>query len=393
MTMKHKILACGIPGIAGFILLAATPFASAQFYLQENLVSDLASPSGGAPKIVDSNLVNPWGVAYGPTSPFWVANQGTATATLYSVNGATGVVAKVPLVVQIPASLVGAPTGPTGQVFNGGPNFVVSQGGGSGPALFIFSALNGTISGWNPGVPPPPPSKQAVLAATGAPPPTVYTGLAIGTSSKGDVLYAANAAAGRVDVFDRNYVQISLPGSFTDPALPAGDKPFNIVNLDGRLFVTYEGPTGAVNIFDTDGHFIQRFATGGTLHNPWGIALAPPEFGKFSKALLIGNFNHSPGGFNGPGYISAFNAVSGEFRGLLDDTSGNPVTIDGLWSLKFGNGHNGGIPTVLYFSAGIGSAPGVNLEKHGLFGSFRPCAAANGGHTCDPGGLSADPRD
>src|SRR5258708_5420683 len=190
MTMKHKILACGIPGIAGFILLATTPFASAQFYLQENLVSDLASPSGGAPKIVDSNLVNPWGVAYGPTSPFWVANQGTATATLYSVNGTTGAVSKLGLVVQIPASLTGAPKGPTGQVFNGGPNFVVSQGGGSGPALFIFSALNGTISGWNPGVPPPPPSKQAVLAATGAPPPTVYTVLAIGTSSNVDHLDA-----------------------------------------------------------------------------------------------------------------------------------------------------------------------------------------------------------
>src|SRR5258708_7369279 len=384
LTMETKILACGSPGIAGFILLATTPFASAQFYLQENLVSDLASPSGGAPKIVDSNLVNPWGMTYGPTSPFWVANQGTATATLYSVNGATGVVAKVPLVVQIPASLVGAPTGPTGQVFNGGPNFVVSGGAASGPALFIFSALNGTISGWNPGVPPPPPSKQAVLAATGAPAPTVYTGLAIGTSSKGDVLYAANAAAGRVDVFDRNYVQISLSGSFTDPALPAGDKPFNIVNLDGRLFVTYEGPVGVVNIFDTDGHFIQRFATGDTLHNPWGIALAPPEFGKFSNALLIGNFNHSPGGFNGPGHISAFNPHSGAFRGLLDDINGNPVTIAGLWSLQFGNGHNGGIPTVLYFSAGIGSAPAVNIENHGLSPTFKPSAPPNRAQTCAP---------
>src|SRR5258708_3332725 len=156
MTMIHRILGRITPGIAGFILLATAPFASAQFYLQENLVSDLASPPGGPPKIMDSNLANPWGVAYGPTSPFWVSNQGTATATLYSVNGTTGAVFKVPLVVHIPASLTGAPTGPTGQVFNGTPNFVVSQGGGSGPALFIFSALNGTISGWNPGVPPPP---------------------------------------------------------------------------------------------------------------------------------------------------------------------------------------------------------------------------------------------
>ncbi|HEV2687550.1 MAG TPA: TIGR03118 family protein, partial [Bryobacteraceae bacterium] len=311
---------------------------------------------------------------------------------LYRVNGETGAVSKVPLVVNIPASLVGAPKGPTGQVFNGTSNFVVSQGSASGPALFIFAALNGTISGWNPSVPPPPPSTTAQLAATGTPPPAIYTGLAMGTSSQGVVLYAANPAAGRVDVFDRNFVQIHLSGSFSDPALPTGDAPFNIVNLDGRLFVTYQGPTGVVNIFDTDGQFISRFATGGTLHNPWGIVLAPPQFGKFSNALLIGNFNHSPAGFNGPGYISAFNSVSGEFRGLLDDTNGNPVTMDGLWSLRFGNGQNGGIPTVLYFSAGIGSAPGVGIETHGLFGSFRPCAAANGGQTCQPEGLSADPR-
>src|SRR5258708_6719988 len=147
MTIMHRILGRSIPGIAGFILLATAPFASAQFYLQQNLVSDLASPPGGAPKIVDSNLVNPWGVAYGPTGPFWVANQGTATATLYSVNGTSGAVSKLGLVVQIPASLTGAPKGPTGQVFNGAPNFVVSGGGASEPALFIFSALNGTISG------------------------------------------------------------------------------------------------------------------------------------------------------------------------------------------------------------------------------------------------------
>jgi len=276
-------------------------------------------------------------------------------------------------------------------VFNGTTNFDVSVGGATGPALFIFSALNGTISGWNPNVPPPPPSTEAILAATGTPPPAIYTGLAIGTSSRGDVLYAANPAAGRVDVFDKNFVQISLPGSFHDPALPTGDEPFNVVNIEGKLFVTYQGPMGVVNIFDTDGHFMKRFATGGTLHNPWGIALAPPKFGKFSNALLIGNFNNSPAGFNGPGNISAFDPVGGEFRGLLDDTSGKPVTIDGLWSLKFGNGHNGGIPNVLYFSAGIGSAPGVAIETHGLFGSFSPCAAANGGLTCEPGRLSPAP--
>jgi uncharacterized protein (TIGR03118 family) len=350
------------------VLMLASPVV-AQHYVQENLVSDLASPQGGSPKIIDPNLINPWGVASSPTSPFWVSNQGTGTATLYSVNGSTGTVSKAPLVVHIPASLVGAPPGPTGQIFNPTQDFVVSSGTASGPALFIFSALNGTISGWNPGVPPPPPSTVAQLGAVGSPRPAVYTGLAMGMRGTDPFLYAANAAAGRVDVFDKHFSQVNLPGSFHDPTLPAGDVPFNIVNIRGALFVTYEGPTGVVNIFDTDGNFVKRFATGGSLLNPWGIALAPAQFGKFSNALLIGNFNNSQIGPNGPGWISGFDLDTGDFRGVLGDR-GAPIKIDALWSLRFGNGANGGIPNVLYFSAGIGSAPGVALETHGLFGSL-----------------------
>ena len=355
--------------VATVLAMAPASPAVAQHYVQENLVSDLATPVGGAPKIIDPNLINPWGVSTSSTSPFWVSNQGTGTATLYSVNGTTGAVSKVPLVVSIPASLIGAPTGPTGQVFNPTAHFVVSSGASTGPALFIFAALNGTISGWNPNVPPPPPSKIAQLGVKGAPAPVVYTGLAMAMRGTDPFLYAANAAADRVDVFDKNYTQVSLPGSFHDPTLPAGDTPFNIVNVGGQLFVTYEGPTGVVNIFDTDGNFLKRFTTGGTLINPWGIALAPAKFGKFSNALLIGNFNNSRTAPNGPGWISGFNPHTGEFRGLLEDR-GRPITIDALWSLKFGNGGNGGIPNVLYFSSGMGSAPGVDLEKHGLFGSF-----------------------
>ncbi len=130
-----------------------------------------------------------------------------------------------------------------------------------------------------------------------------------------------------------------------------------------------EGPVGVVNVFDTNGNFLQRFATGDTLFNPWGIAVAPANFGKFSNYLLIGNFNHSLAGPNGRGWISAFDPITGKFRGLLED-HGKPIEIDGLRSLTFGNGVNGGMPNVLYFSAGIGSAPGVNLETHGLFGSL-----------------------
>jgi uncharacterized protein (TIGR03118 family) len=348
--------------------LTLAPRLSAQHYVQQNLASDLAHPAGGDPKIVDANLVNPWGVAYSPTGPFWVSNQGTGIATIYSVNGITGAITKALLMVHISASLVGAPPGPTGQIFNPTANFVVTDGTHSGAALFLFSALNGTISGWSPGVPPPL-STVAQLAVTGAPAPVIYTGLAMATRGTDPFLYAANGAAKRVDVFNKNFVQVSLPGSFNDPDLPSGDVPFNIVNLGGKLFVTYEGPTGVVNIFDTDGNLLKRFATGGTLLNPWGIALAPQHFGALSNALLIGNFNHSRIGPNGAGWISGFDANTGEFRGLMEDR-GTPVAIDGLWSLKFGNGGQGGIPDVLYFSAGIGSAPGVALETHGLFGSL-----------------------
>jgi uncharacterized protein (TIGR03118 family) len=182
-------------------------------------------------------------------------------------------------------------------------------------------------------------------------------------------LYAANPAAGRIDVFDSNFAHFALPGSFKDPDLPVGDAPFNIVSLRGNLYVTYQGPTGVVNIFDTQGNFVKRFATGGTLANPWGIAQAPHQFGKFSNAILIGNFNHSLTAPNGQGWISGFDPETGEFRGLMEDR-GETIEIDGLWSLTFGNGGSGGIPNVLYFSAGIGSAPGVALETHGLFGSL-----------------------
>ena len=367
---------------ATLMSLALASPALAQFYLQQNLVSDMPAPPGGAPKIIDPLLINPWGLVASSTSPLWSANQRTGTATVYSVNGTTGVVAKAPLTVTIPGSLTGVPNGPTGEVFSGGTDFVVSSGGNSGPARFLFSALNGTISGWNSGVPANP-STTAITMATGTPPPAIYTGLALAQRGSADFLYAANNAAGRIDVFDSNFAQTSVPGGFTDATLPAGDRPFNITAIGANLWVTYSGPVGAVNVFDTDGHWLRRFATGGTLANPWGVAIAPAGFGKFSNAVLIGNFNNSPGGFNGIPHISAF-AQDGTFLGLLEDTSKNPIAIDGLWSLRFGNGVNGGVSNVLYFTAGIGSAPGVALETHGLLGSFTTCEPSISAVTATP---------
>ncbi len=336
-----------------FLLALAT--ANAQFHKQVNLVSDLPGAT-----VTDPLLVNPWGMSFGPATPFWVSDQGTNTATLYAVDGTTGAVTKIPLNISIPAP-------PSGQAYNGSASFVVTEVGASGPATFLFAGSNGTISGWNHGVPPPSPSVQAILAATGSPAPVSYTGLALASAGSQEFLYAANNAAGRIDVFNGTFAKISVAGTFTDPSLPAGDLPFNIVNIGNSLYVTYSGPLGVVNIFDTEGHFVSRFATGGTLVNPWGVALAPANFGQFSNALLVGNFN-SGNPANGPGHISAFDS-NGTFLGLLEDTSGAAISIDGLWSLTFGNDNGAGSSSVLYFSAGIEN------QHHGLFGSLEACIA------------------
>ncbi|HLN00778.1 MAG TPA: TIGR03118 family protein [Bryobacteraceae bacterium] len=350
-----------------FFLLALAP-ATAQFHKQVNLVSDIS----GTATVTDPLLVNPWGMSFGPTTPFWVSDQGTNTATLYAVDGTTGAVTKIPLNVSIPAS-------PSGQAFNDSPDFVVTKGGASGPALFLFAGLNGTISGWNPNVPPPAVSMQAILAATGSPAPASYTGLTLASMGSQEFLYAANnASPGRIDVFDQSFTKVSVAGTFTDPSLPAGDLPFNIVNIGNSLYVTYSGPTGVVDVFDTSGHFMSRFATGGTLLNPWGIALAPANFGEFSNALLVGNFNFGTS-IIGPGHISAFDS-KGNFLGLVEDTSGVPISINGLWTLTFGNDHEGGSSGVLYFTAGIEG------QSHGLFGSLEACGGP------DFTGVSASPN-
>jgi uncharacterized protein (TIGR03118 family) len=351
--------ACDVSLAAGALLpiLFFAPHAGAQFYRQTNLVSDIS----GMASLTDSQLVNPWGVSFGPTTPFWVSDAGTGVSTLYAVDPMIGTVSKVGLVVNLPSGVH-----PSGQLFSSSAaDFVVSSGGASGPSRFIFAGLNGTISGWNPGVPPPATSTQALLAATG-PAPAAYTGIALATRSSGEVLYTANPAGGRIDAFDSGFNKISLPGAFTDPNLPAGDAPFNIANIGGSLYVSYTGPTGVINVFDTDGNFLERFATGGTLLNPWGMAVAPPSFGQFSHALLVGNFNMGSAS-NGPGNISAFDLSNRNFLGLLKGTDSHPLAIDGLWALIFGNDANGGNSSVLYFSAGIQN------QQHGLFGSLAAC--------------------
>ena len=351
-------------GIAVGALWAGTLRAQVADFVQVNLVSDIP----GLATITDPELVNPWGVAHSTTSPFWTSNQGTNTATLYTVADKT-TVTKVNI--NPPAGFVAIPTagsgpqGPTGQVNNtNATSFLVGNGGDGGFAHFIFANLNGTISAWDAGT-------TAFIQVTT--PGAVYTGLAInGAQTR---LYAADAAGGNVDVFDSTFTPMSLTaGAFVDPALPAGLVPFNVQEISGNVYVVYapagraneiSAPlgAGAVAIFDEDGNFITQLITGSRLAAPWGITLAPAGFGRFINHLLVGNFSylHSE--------INAFDPTTGKFRGRIPIALGKGQTPGGLWNIGFGvgvgpSGSGNGDPNTLYF------ADGINGETAGLFGAI-----------------------
>jgi len=323
-------------------------------FAQQNLVSN----EPGLAPVTDPNLVNPWGISFNGGSPFWVSDNNAGVSTLYNKQGGI-----IPLVVNIP--LPNSPTGgaPTGQVSNPNPaNF--------GGAHFIFATEDGTVAAWNGGT-----SAVIKVDNSAAGPGAVYKGLAMGTDGSGTFLYATNFRAGTIDVFNSNFQQTSVGGSFTDPNLPAGYAPFNIQNIGGQLYVTYAlqdpakhddvaGPgNGFVDVFTTDGVMVQRLASMGPLNSPWGLALAPAGFGKFSGDLLVGNF--------GNGWINAFNPTSGAFAGSLDDPNGNPIVEQGLWDITFDPNGAGANPDTLYFTAGLPDSSGV-LEKNGLFAELNP---------------------
>lgn len=344
-----------VVGIVGLAACGSVAPAAAG-YVVTNLVSDIP----GLAAFTDPNLKNPWGMASSATSPIWVSDNREGVATLYNTTGTPQ-----PLVVTIPPPSGGnPPSAPTGQVFNGGSGFALAQGQ---PAIFIFATEDGTISGWNPANP-----TNAVLVVDNSASGAVYKGLAIGNNGTGDFLYAANFNAGHIDVFNSFFAPTVLAGSFADPNLPAGYAPFNIQNLGGLLYVTYAlqdasghddvaGPGhGFVDVFDLNGLLNRRLTSGGPLNSPWGLAIAPANFGQFSNDLLIGNF--------GDGRIDAFNPTTDAFLGALTDMTGTPISIEGLWGLRVGNGGNGGAPDKIYFTAGISG--GQKIEDHGLFGSL-----------------------
>jgi uncharacterized protein (TIGR03118 family) len=347
---SRAVLLIGAASLIVWVAGAASASTQSNFYGTNALVSDSsATPAPTA----DASLVNGWGLAAGPTTPWWSANNGTSTSTLYNSAGA-----KQALTVTVAG-------GPTGDVFNGNaPDFVISQNSKSGAARFLFATEAGTIVGWSPAVN----ANTAVTGADRSSVGAVYKGLA----TANDKLYATDFHNGHVDVFDKSFSLV--PGGFSDPRIPKNYAPFGIQALGGKIFVTYalqdaakknDVPApgqGYVDEFTTDGVLIAQVVNSGKknapLNAPWGLALAPADFGAFSGDLLVANF--------GNGRISAYTQRGSRwvYKGQLRRASGTPIAIDGLWSISFGNGSAAGPTNTLYFLSGPSG------QKHGLFGSI-----------------------
>jgi uncharacterized protein (TIGR03118 family) len=341
-----------------FLLGPGSP-AGAESFGAVNLVTDdqTANPA----KITDSTLQNAWGVSYPTTGPFWVSSNQLGLANLYSVSPTTNATTKLGLTVTIPAFGPAGTTGtPTGQAFN-----PASPSGAFNGDAFLFVSEDGTISGWRGAL-----GTTAEVLQTGSP-DNVYKGTTLVMTGGHAYLLSANFKAGTIDVLKGDAGAPDLAGKFTDPNLPSGFAPFNIQVLGGIVYVTYakqdatkhdDDPgagRGFVTAFGTDGSFLGRIGTQGTLNSPWGLAIAPASFGQFAGDLLVGNF--------GDGTINAFvlpnpmtpNAV---FAGQLPGDTGAPLSIDGLWALIPGNDGNAGSSSSIFFSAG------PQGETHGLFG-------------------------
>jgi uncharacterized protein (TIGR03118 family) len=344
----HRFGSRGLTFLAALVALVTnSTHATAQpsGYTRTNLVSD----NPALAPITDPNLVNGWGIASLPGSPWWVNDNGTGLSTLYDASGNIQ-----SLVVTIPpsASNPGGKGSPTGIVGNPTSDF--------GGAPFLFASEDGVISAWHPGT-----TEAAIMVDKGA--LAVYKGLTSSVVGTGSLLYAANFHTGTVEVYDATFQPVDLgPNAFRDRFLPAGFAPFNVQAIGNQIFVAFalqdmdkhdevQGPgLGFVDAFTPTGTLIKRYMHGPFLNAPWGLALAPSDFGQFSGNLLVGQF--------GSGHIIAYDINTGEVKGALQNSSGLPITIRGLWGIGFGNGGAAGPPNSLYFAAGPAN------ETHGLYG-------------------------
>lgn len=396
MTIIKKIVS--VVGCA-LILTAMAGYARAAGYAQTNLVSNGVVPAANT----DPNLINPWGISFIPgASPFWVSDNNAGVTTLYNGMGVPFPSAATPLVVDIPSPTDpthGGRTGaPDGQVANltlfTTPEFFLGPSGVFGPALFMFATEDGTILAWNEMIPDPDGtptpnlgvSDDAMIVVDHSAVPTlangaVYKGLAlanrtIGTASLG-FLYATNFRSGNIDVFDGGFNQVTVPGGFVDPNVQHGYAPFGIQTINNNLWVTYaeqdaakhdpvnKPAHGFVSVFDSDGNLLSHFAQHGHLSSPWGVGLAPADFGQFANDILVGNF--------GDGQINAYDPASGHWLGTLSDANGNPIINPGLWTVTFSGAAGatavGAPPDTLYVTAGL---IGPTHENAGLFASISP---------------------
>jgi uncharacterized protein (TIGR03118 family) len=332
-------------------LSAITPGALAQSnsYKQSNLTSDTA----GVAANVDPNLVNPWGIAFFPNNPFWIADNNSGFTTLYNASGMN--------VGSFPVPAAAANTGqsaPTGIVANiAGKGFAVN----GKPGLFLFDSEDGAIRSWNG-------SDPVTIKVDNSRMGAVYKGLALITNASGAFLLAANFDSGAVEVYDSLFNVAHLAGAFADPNLPSGFAPFGIHVVNGQVLVTYamqdqakhdpvrQAGAGYVDLFDMNGNFVQRLVSQGNLNAPWGATVPPAGFGAFGGKLLIGNF--------GDGTINAFDRTAGTFIDQMKDSSGAVVTNASLWDMVFGGGGTSGDPNTLYITAGLSN------EQHGLFAAI-----------------------
>jgi uncharacterized protein (TIGR03118 family) len=333
---------------SGILLVAAGPAtadkAGAQqpsrvSFVEQVIVAD--QPTSGVP-ITDANLVNPWGIAFSPTSPLWVADNATSKSTLYRTSPPPP--ASVPLVVNTQPL-------PTGIVFNGSTQFNLPDGT---HANFLFDSLSGQISAW-----PAPPVTQTTTMVTI--PGAVFTGLSLGQTSHGPLLFAADAASSLVDVFNGNWDLVNV---LRDDHLPTGLTPYNVAVIGERVYVSYAPPpgvssrvNGAIDVYSLNGHLQRRLVTGGVLDGPWGMVVAPHGWGPFSGALLVGNEDG--------GAIHAFDPHNGHLLGTVTDAHGNQIGADGLWGMAFGNGVIG-TPDQLVI------AIGTDEYQHGIIALVSP---------------------
>ncbi len=388
-------------GLAVLLALCVPSLTFAQHYTQTNLVSD----QPGVAPVTDPNLVNPWGLARSAMSPWWVSDNGTGLSTLYDGSGT-----KQSLTVTVPAPpppmTPPVPSAPTGVVYNGSStDFLLSPGLS---AHFIFATEDGTVSGWNSG--------SAAVIKVPSVDGAVYKGITTGDVDGVRYLYVTNFHSGQVEVYDTNFERVTFShdhdhhgrfdddkddhaiftdDSFDDDQIPYGFAPFNIQNIGGSLFVTYAKQdrarhddvagdgNGYVDIYTTTGRLEARLEHGPWLNSPWGVVWAPRDFGEFSNRVLVGNF--------GSGQIAAYDGFSGKFVGLMKTytdpvhlTGEQVLTIDGLWSLTFGNSAagvvqvkgvtgNAGPYNSLFFTAG------PDGESHGLLGTLTPISTEQDG--------------